>query len=257
MSTQNDRVRAGDLPREQGYPVVDSAELEPVVRRPFRRARRSLHEIPRQPPGTVLVFQLGDAYEVLPDPDLRLDAALVVDAVAVAVVSTRHTLREVTAYLPSADPRTCVALRARFHCWVTDPQLVLDAGCWDVEPFLTDHLVADRRLRFITQATDPHTGWQVFHRNSTARIFAYHDLHPLVVPGLRTRLVDVAVEPQRLATPPRPRDSTRPADVPPVPDDGGAGRSPATDGASMADGPAPMDGDPAFTPDNYTWGENS
>ncbi|MEW2429761.1 hypothetical protein AB0877_17260 [Micromonospora sp. NPDC047644] len=248
--------RDGEPPREHGYPVLDSAELSPVTRRWFRRARRELHEIPRQPPGTVLVFQHGDAYETLAEPDLRLDAPLVVDAVAVAVVSTRHTLREAVAYLPSADTRTCVSLRARFHCWVTDPQLVLDAGCWDLDSFLVDHLVADRRLRFIAQSTDPHTGWPLFHRNATARIFAYHDLHPLIVPGLRTRLVDVAVEPQRLATPPRPRDDSRPMEVPPVVENHGPDASDERDGHPTGDAGPTADGNPAFMPDNYTWGGN-
>jgi hypothetical protein len=233
----------------EGYPVVDSAELNPVRRRLFRRTRRDIGDIPKQPPGTVLVFQHGDTYEVLPEGALRLDADVVVDAVAVAVVSLRHQLREAVAYLPTLDPRTCVVLRARFHCWVTDPQLVLDSGCWDADPILTDHLIADRRLRFMTQATDPHTRWQVYQPNATARLFAYHDLHPLIVPGLRAKLVDLAVEPQRLGVAPQPRDEEfaagpRPAAPPP---------------ADLRDGvPEEMptaDGSPAYVPDNYKWEE--
>ncbi|TDC48817.1 hypothetical protein E1258_27695 [Micromonospora sp. KC207] len=249
MSQHHDDVQSPARPGT-GYPVVDSAELNPVERRLFRRARRELRDIPKQPPGTVLVFQHGDTYETLPDGGLRLDDEIVVDAVAVAVVSTRHTLREAVAYLPTADPRTCVLLRARFHCWVTDPQLVLDAGCWDIEPLLTDHLVADRRLRFLAQATDPHTGWEHFHRNAMARIFAYHDVRPMIVPGLRTQLVDVALEPQRLATVPRARTTAVTTTVPP---DGDGGVEGMPDGGAF-DAPPADDGSPAFMPDNYTWG---
>ncbi|GAB3520580.1 hypothetical protein [Phytohabitans suffuscus] len=235
---------------DQGYPVVDSAELNPVVKRAFRRRRRALHEIPRQPPGSVLVFQVGDSYETPPEGNLRLDAELVVDAVAVAVVSMRHELREAVVYLPSADPRTCVTLRARFHCRVTDPELVLDAGCWDVEPVLVDHLVADRKLRFMTLAADLHRGWAPYERNASARVFAYHDVHPLIVPGMVTRLVDVALEPQRLATVPRARGTNPPDDPAPVPD-GGPPRGPDGFPDQMPSG----DGVPAFMPDNYTWGD--
>jgi hypothetical protein len=219
------------------YPVVDSAELNPVARRPLRRRRREIHEIPRQPHGTVLVFQLGDTYETVASTALRLDADVVVEAIAVAVVSTRHTLRDAVAYLATADPRACVAIRARFHCWVTDPVLVVDAGCWDVQPFLTDHLVAERRLRFLAADYDPRANWPTFHRNLTAWLFAFHDMNPLIVPGLTARLVDVAVELQHLATPPRPRSSP--------------------DGGALAGSPfdAAGDGNPAFVPDNYSWGD--
>lgn len=243
-------------PAHNGYPVIDSAELEPIKRRAFRRPRRALHEIPRQPPGSVLVFQLGDSYEVLPDSALRLDAALVVEAVAVAVVSTRQVQREAVTYLPSSDPRTCVAVRASFFCLVTDPQLVLDAGCWDLVPLLAAHLNADPRLRFLTQATDLHTGWPHFQRNAMARLLAYHELHPLIVPGLTVRLTDVAFEPQRLATPPRAREASpstaRSAE--PTPDsDGQPGAMRDDDGSAEA--MSPVDGNPAFVPGNYTWGD--
>lgn len=222
---------------DTGYPVVDSAELNPVPKRMFRRRRREIHEIPRQPAGTVLVFQLGDSYEPVQTSALRLDADIVVEAVAVAVVSMRRVLCEAVAYLPTADPRACVTVRGRFHCGVSDPQLVVETGCWDVQPFLTEHLVAERRLRFLATDLDPHSGWAPFHRNITARLFAYHDLNPLVVPGLTARLVDLAVELQHLAAPPRPRHSVEVDDLfePPVGADG--------------------DGHPAFVPDNYTWGD--
>jgi hypothetical protein len=243
---------------------MDSTELSPVVRRMFRRARRDLHEIPRQPPGTVLVFQLGDTYDVLPDGLLRLDAQVVVDAVAVAVVSTAHTLREAVAFLPAVDPRICIAVRARFHCWVTDPQLVLDAGCWDLEPFLTEHLAADRRLRFMAQSMDLAAGWQVFQRNATARLFAHHEIHPLAVPGLMARLVDVAIEPQRLGAAPWWRDRTnrRTARPPRAPGQARAAeeqpRERGTRSATVGqDGTPPGDGNPAFVPDHYSWGEMS
>jgi hypothetical protein len=161
-----------------------------------------------------------------------------VDAVAVAVVSTKHTMCDAIAYLATADPRTCVVIRARFHCYVTDPTLIVDAGCWDIQPFLTDHLVADRRLRFLAADCDPRADWPTFHRNVTARLFAFHDLNPLIVPGLIARMVDLAVELQHLAVPPRQRrdlDGEFPG-RPTEPDD---------------------DGHPAFVPDNFNWGDET
>lgn len=248
MSTQTGGTASAEPASDQGYPVIDSAELNPVVKRAFRRRRRALHEIPRQPPGSVLVFQVGDSYETLPEGNLRLDAELVVEAVAVAVVSLRHALCEAVVYLPNGDPRTCVILRARFHCRVTDPELVLDSGCWDAEPILVDHLAADRKLRFMTLSADLHRGWPHYERNATARVFAYHDVHPLIVPGMVARLVDVALEPQRLATVPRPR-GTAPGDASTLPGGGPAGPDGFPDQVPLDDGV------PAFMPDNYTWGE--
>src|SRR4051812_35251092 len=110
MTTTTDDPGAG-TPPGRGYPVIDSAELSPPARRRFRKRRRELHEIPQQPPGSVLVFQLGDSYEVLPEGPLRLDEQIVVDAVAVAVVSLRQIQLEAATLLPTSDPRTCVALR--------------------------------------------------------------------------------------------------------------------------------------------------
>jgi hypothetical protein len=253
MSTQADHGGGIDTPPDRGYPVIDSAELTPVTRRRFRRPRRALHEIPRQPPGSVLVFQHGDTYELPPEGVLRLDSALVVEAVAVAVVSVRQTRRQIATYLATSDPRTGIALRAEFFCQVTDPQMVLDAGCWDADAMLHDHLNADRRLRFLAQSADLNRAWPHFHRNATARLIAYHDMHPLVVPGLIVRLTDIALEPQRFVTPPRPRGDSGPGHVPadPAGHDGLPGEVPPA--ADPWDGTG-ADGVPAFMPDNYTWG---
>jgi hypothetical protein len=249
MSTPFDDGPAGASPLAPGYPVIDSAELNPVTTRRFRRSKRALHEIPRQPPGSVLVFQLGDSYEVLPEGTMRLDDQMIVDAVAVAVVSLRQTQREVLALLPGADPRTPVGLRASFFCQVTDPQLVLDAGCWDVTPILHDHLNGDRRLRFMAQIADLNRGWSHFQRNATARLIAYHELHPLVVPGLTVRLTDIAVEPRRLATVPRARSGSGEAPAAARPD------ADTPYGDRTTDQMPATDGNPAFMPDNYTWGD--
>ena len=233
-----------------GYPVIDSADLSPPVRRRFRKRRRELHEIPHQPPGSVLVFQLGDAYEVLPEGALRLDESIVVDAVAVAVVTLRQVQLEVVTRLPTLDERTGIAVRVSFFCQVTDPQLVLDAGCWDAYPILTDHLNGDTRLRFMAQGTDPHRQWAHFQRNAMARLIAYHELNPLIVPGLTARLSDIVLQPERLAAPPRPRaDRANGHSAPPGP------MPPADDG--RPDGVPEPDGSPAFMPDHYTWGEES
>jgi hypothetical protein len=229
-------------PAAGGYPVIDSAELNPPAKRRFRRRRRELHEIPQQPPGSVLVFQHGDSYEVLPEGMLRLDDPIVVDAIAVAVVSLRQTQVEAVTRFLTADPRVCVALRVSYFCHVTDPQLVLDAGCWDAYPILTDHLNRDGRLRFMAQEADLVRGWPLFQRNAMARLVAFHELNPLIVAGLTVRLSNIALELQPIATAPRAREPYEPGPAAPPP-------PPADDGVPFADG------NPAFMPDHYTWGE--
>lgn len=217
------------IPGADGYPVTDSAELNPPLRRRFRRRRRELHEIPRQPPGSVLVFQVGDSYEVLPEGMLQLDEQIVVDAVAVAVVSLRQTLVEAVTHLLTADPRISVALRVSYLCQVNDPQLVLDAGCWDAYPILTDYLNRDSRLRFMAQDADLVRGWPHFQRNAMARLVAYHELNPLIVPGLTVRLSNIAVELQRFGTAPGARDTYEPRPATPL-------APPADDGIRTGDG---------------------
>lgn len=187
-----------------------------------------------------MVFQLGDSYDQVPGGVLRLDDPVVVDAVAVAIVNTQHVLRVVTSQLPTRDPQVAVILRVRFHCWVNDPLLVVESGCWDIDPLLVDHVSADRKLAFLTTDVDVNREWAPFQRNIRARFTAYHDLHPFVVPGLATRLVDVAVEPQRLVTVPKARSHHESTSRPSTPNN-----------PSQAS-PNP-DGDPAFVPDNYSW----
>lgn len=223
------------------YPVIDSAELNPVPRRRFGRGRRPIGDLPRQPPGSVLVFQLGDLFEYATGGALQLDDSVVVEAVAVTVVSVRHTMRVAEVQLPTADPTVCVAMRARFHCWVNDPLLVVESGCWDIDPMLAAHLVEDRRLWFLASACDITAQWPAFRRNAHARLMAYHDIHPFVAPGLTTRFVDVALQLQQLSALPKPR--------PPATGTSG----PEATGPYIVDGEPPRDGPPEFVPDDYSW----
>lgn len=253
MSTESVDAQIGEPAPARGYPVIDSAELNPVTPRRFHRAKRALHEIPRQLPGSVLVFQLGNSYEALNEGAVRLDDRTVVDAVAVAVVSTRQTQCEVETQLANNDPRTCISLRASFFCQVHDPELVLDFGCWNVIPMLVDHINADRRLRFMALAADLHREWVHFQRNATAQLFAYHDMHPLIVPGLTVRLTDLALGLARLAASPQPSPRFEQSSATAPPSDGRPSAFAAT-GRDRDQAPG-VDGNPDFMPDNYSWGD--
>ncbi len=238
------------------YPVIDSAELEPVPARRFGRRRRQLHQIPRQPPGSVLVFQTGDAYDLPADGALRLDDDLVVDAAAVAVVSIKHEVRDIAIQVPTLDAGFAVAVRARYLCQVSDPLLVLEAGCWHIDPLLESHLQCRDRVGAIAMSTSPWANWPSIRSNTYAYVKAFHEVEPFVVPGVHTHLIEVVVEPVRLATVPKARANHEPD---PASRPGGTTvRWPRGEDTERAtDGPVTGDGHPAFVPGNYSWGDEA
>ncbi|WP_432832396.1 hypothetical protein [Dactylosporangium sp. CA-092794] len=231
------------------YPVVDSAELQPAPLRRFRRQRRELHEIPRQPPGCLLVFQVADAYDVPTGGPLRLDDDLIVEAVSVAVVSMVLEVRDIEVQVPTTNPDIAVTVRARYHCLVTDPLLVLESGCWDADPWLRRHLHCGNRVGAIALGTDVLANWTYVHNNIHANVKAFHDVVQYIVPGMTTQLVDLAVVRTAVTTVPRPR--------PPAEEqaDPWAGHQPFGD--TPPDQAPYDDGHPSFVPGHYSWEDDT
>jgi hypothetical protein len=227
---------------EPGYPVIEAVELSPVATRRLRRPRRSLGEIPRQPPGTVLVFQVGEEYETQSGRGLHLDDSTVIDATGVVVVDMRRTVVQAEAQLVTSDPQIGVRLRARFDCLVTDPLLVVETGCFQVKPLLGDHLTRDDRVALMASRTDVSRYWLAFQRNMSARLRAFNDLNPYVSPGMTVRLMDLVIDLQRIVQPPAPRAAAETMD-------GDPRDYPADDDVFA-------DASPEFQPDDYSWGSD-
>jgi hypothetical protein len=223
-----------DVIEERPFPVVESISLRAVPRRRFRRASRSAEDIPRQRPGTVLVAQLNDTYQLVPSGAQPHDPVLV-KATSLLLVSIRRQLVESAVLLPSADPRNGVQVRARFQCRVTDPVLVLQAGGWDIQPFLIDHLLGYPRLRMAALAQVKQNNWFEFQQRLLALLIAHSEVSAVQVPGLTATLADAAVTLRPLLHPTARLD------------DSGASHS---WGDASGDS---RDGDPTFTPANYRW----
>jgi hypothetical protein len=174
------------------FPVITSVPLNPVRFRLFRAAKRSLHELPEQASGSVLVFQSNAKFSLAQPGPKMLASSVVVEATAAVVVSVKQELVPVTAPLPSVDGQGAVYVRASFYCLVTDPVLVLEAGCWSVGPRLRDHLVDDPKLRMLGVRDDVAVNPEVAQR-ILARTLARNQLEPPSIPGMQVKLVDIAL----------------------------------------------------------------
>jgi hypothetical protein len=174
------------------FPVVEAAALTPVPGRPFRQSRRRVDEIPELVGGSVLVFQTNDRFALAPTGPKMLMSDVVVKATMVAVVLTRAQLVPAVAMLPSIVPQYRLALRASYNCQVLDPVRVLESGCWDVRTALLEHMMSDAKLRMMgareDAARNPMVAQQIL-----ARVFARNEVEPPVIPGMRVRLVDMAL----------------------------------------------------------------
>lgn len=184
----NDTRGAVDGP----FPVLEAVSLSPVVRRLGRRRRRLPTDLPVPRPGEALVFQRGETYALAPASGVPLRSAMAVDATAVLVVSLRNTIRAARITLPSATPGRLIVIRAEFSCRVTDPQLVLESGFWDVTPVLTHYLLSDETTKLLSnryaESDGPEPAQWIM-----ARLLARAELSPVGAPGLTIRLVDLAV----------------------------------------------------------------
>lgn len=177
---------------ENAFPVVDSKPLRPLRGGIFRAAKRDHADLPVQPPGTALVFQLHDRFVTPTSSPLRMDSDLVVEAVAVMVVSLRLEMLSVIVELPSTQEGTAVLLRTTFKCRVTDPVLVLEAGCFQAHDVLAAHLLEDDTLCMLGARHDAVTNFDVSQR-ILARVQARNVAMPPVVPGLLATLAGVTL----------------------------------------------------------------
>lgn len=178
--------------RGEPFPVVTSAALYPVRRKLLRRPGRSPQDLPEQSGGTVLVFQSNNRFSLAPPGPRMLSSDVAVRATAAVVVSIRQQLVPLVAPLPSVNGENTVHLYATFYCKVTDPVLVLEAGCFDVRPTLQRHLVGDAKLRMFGAREDVADNLEVLQR-ILARTQARAELQPPAVPGMRVDLVEVSL----------------------------------------------------------------
>jgi len=225
---------------EARFPVVHSVPLNPVKRRPFRRPARTADEIPGQRPGTVLIAQHNDAYELV-QRGVRLTDSVLVEATSLLLVSIRRELVETVVVLPSADPYTGLQIRARYQCRVTDALLLLQYGGWDIEPILVEQLLGSARLRMECLRPFDATTWYRFQQRIIALLIAHGEINSPQLPGLLAQLTDAEITPTPLT---RPTIESDELGLPGEPD-----------WIEEPNGPLLRDGDPTFNADNYRWDE--
>ncbi|MBT8226840.1 MAG: hypothetical protein HKP61_16145 [Dactylosporangium sp.] len=227
------------MPMDPPFPVVQSVPLARPPRRPFRRARRTATELPRQPADTMLVAVLNRGYRVLPshyrltDPDL-------INATAILLVTRRRTLVSSTTLLQAAEPGIAVQVHGLFECQVTDAvRLLRDEGCFNIRPILVRHLLGSPILRMLCASYESHLNWAYFQQLVRAQLNAYNDLNPIVVSGVIAEFLDAQVS---LC------DHHQNAEWRPVRQRTGGFSGSGSSGVPIGPGeiPRPRDGDPAL-----------
>lgn len=177
------------------FPVVESAQLEPVHGRWFRQPQRRIEDLPQLPGGSVFVFQINDRFALAPEGPRMLRSDVVVSATMVAVVLTRAQEVPAVATLSAVIAGSRLSLRATYNCRVLDPVRVLDNGCWDVRATLRAYLLMDAKLRMLGAREDAGRNPEVLQR-ILARTYARNQLEPPVIPGMTVELVDLALNVQ-------------------------------------------------------------
>ncbi|SCL50630.1 hypothetical protein [Micromonospora chersina] len=173
------------------YPIIEELQLHEVRRGLFRRSRRDVGQLPRQRPGTVLVFQVNNSYVVAPGQRLRGDEPVVVNAASVSVVDVRQRMVPAHIALPSANPANAFAVRVTFSCRVRDAETFVATHA-DLIDELASYLRQDRQLRVLStsftldQLADAHDAL-------SAQIEARFSLKPLAMEGIEITLNDVDV----------------------------------------------------------------
>lgn len=175
------------------YPVVAVTSLEPARRRPFRGALRRDPDLPRQPPGTVLVLQAGERFVVAPPGRTGIDGRRASGASAAVVVSLRRHAVGADVDLPSPWPDTAFHVTATYSCLVTDAALLLQFGCWELGPYLWRHLADDPVLRTFAADADPGAR-ELSRLRLHAHAVARNVLSPPFVPGMTCDLVRLSTE---------------------------------------------------------------
>jgi hypothetical protein len=194
---------------ETRFPVVESAQLEPLQHRMLRHARRRIDDLPQLAGGSVFVFQTNDRYAIAPEGPRMLGSDVVVKATMVAVVLTRAQEVHVVATLSPGTSGARLAMRASFNCRVIDPVRVLENGCWDVRSDLRAYLLDDSKLLMLGARDDVLRNDDVVRR-ILARTFARKKLEPPLIPGMTVQLIDVSLSLQGGV--PGPRRSPEEAD---------------------------------------------
>jgi hypothetical protein len=178
---------------EPGYPVVESAPLNPLRRRFLRRTQRRAQELPQLVGGSVLVFQSNEKFALAPSGVRMLSSDTVLNATMVAVVLTGKRLIPAVATLPSVHPGRSVAIRAKYSCQVIDAVRVLEEGCWDIRPDLIEYLLEDPKLQMLGSRADISDNPEV-HQKILAHALARKRLEPPRIPGIRVQLVDFILD---------------------------------------------------------------
>jgi hypothetical protein len=177
------------------FPVVESAQLDPVPSRLLRQPRRRIDDLPELARGSVFVFQTNDRFALAPAGPKMLGSEVVVKATMVAVVLTRAQEVPAVATLSAVNSASRLTLRAVYNCRVIDPVRVLENGCWDVRANLRGYLLDDAKLRMLAVREDAGRNPEVGQR-ILARMFARNQLEPPHIPGMVVKLVDVALNVQ-------------------------------------------------------------
>ena len=177
-----------------GYPIIEQRALRPVLATKLRRARRSLSELPDQPPGCVLVASVDGTYTALHRRTLRDIDDVFVNAASIAVVDTRPKRRVVAELeVPSKSPVESFVLRVSFSCSVIDPIMVVRRVPDDLVPALESHLRANSELlklgpRFAASDITR------FRRTANAHVTAWCRGRPPEYDGMEVRFEELHVE---------------------------------------------------------------
>jgi hypothetical protein len=178
---------------EPTYPVVESASLNPLPRRLFRRAQRRVQDLPELVGGSTWVFQSNERFALAPEGGRMLSSDVVLNANMVAVVLTGKRLVPAVATLPTVHPGHRVTVRASFRCHVIDAVRVLEEGCWDVRADLVAYLLDDAKVQMLGARVDISDNPEV-QQKILARALARKALEPPEIPGMRVHLVDISLD---------------------------------------------------------------
>src|SRR3954452_8945708 len=185
----------------------------PMATPPRRLSRwfRSAGRLPEPRPGSCLVAQIGNGYQKIEygpgHGDRAWDGAL-----ALHLVSTSERLVSVEGPLPSFEPGRVVRVGARFRCRVEDPVELLTAGVTDVEPLLTEYLLAYPGIRMacLTMPIRRPDEWYTFKRRIIAMFTAYGEVIPLMIAGMDAALIEFEIGAEATEPVPVPQEPVGP-----------------------------------------------
>jgi hypothetical protein len=177
----------------QPYPIIKEQMLGPVRQRWLLGGRRDVAELPEQPPGTVLVFEVNGVYRAFHERRHLTGAEeLVIDAVSVTVVDVRRRNVVVDLEIASASPANDFLIRSSFLCAVSHPEAVVAARLTDVSKVLQDYLRADAELTTLGMGRSVEAINEV-RRRVAARLDSYVAVVPPEIDGMRVELSSVQV----------------------------------------------------------------